>query len=187
MLIYTFRSSVYQYTGQRYHGKALIIQMHIWACSGRRKQNKGRHRICELKLHLIDTFFCWHLWNWIFALFYLNLTWPWLWSAENCFTRPIGHSNRIPWPKLTRTHVSHDLFHMCDLKILVTFCDLALIFKCAMYRTSTLIVHSVCSWEYFSQNWVHSELTSDRQPACEVWTFSKCRYFLLWPDLWRHR
>ena len=29
---------------------------------------------------------------------------------------------------------------ICDLKILVTFCDLALPFKCTMYRVSTLIV-----------------------------------------------
>ena len=57
---------------------------------------------------------------------------------------------------------------ICSFKIIVTFCDLVLTFKCTKYRVSTLLVPSVCSWEKFGENLVHSELPRGRQPpTCE--------------------
>ena len=55
-----------------------------------------------------------------------------------------------------------------DFKTIMTFWDLALTFNYTKYMVSTLIALLVYNWNYFSQNWIHSELFSGCQPPkCE--------------------
>ena len=133
------------YTGQIYHWKALIIQIHTWACS-RRRITKERApsdfwaQTASDRYFLLLTFLKFEIWpSWPELDLNLNIKcWKLLhttqWTQQLNFQAKVDQEIWISW-------------HICDFKIIVTFCDLSLTSKCTKYRVSALILLSVCSWE----------------------------------------